>query len=82
MRIARLRRIRRPGRASYVRDRAYRLCGQCGLVRAEIDGLIDTMRHLTLTRQQNLELFYKQFRRREDAKLCEPCAIAVLNTAD
>ncbi len=45
------------------RDKALRLCGECGLGVAEIDGLIDTMRHTTLTRAENLALFREQFER-------------------
>ena len=35
-------------------ERAQRLCSQCGLVADEIDRLIDTRRHSTLTRDENL----------------------------
>lgn len=61
--------------------RAYRLCGECGLERGDITGLIDTMRHSTLTREQSLNLFYGQFHRKSDAKLCEPCANAILDAS-
>ena len=59
------------------RDKALRLCGGCGLDAAEIDGLIDDMRHTTLTRAENLALFRPQFER-----VSEDCAVAVLVAAD
>ncbi len=39
------------------RDKALRLCGECGLDVAEIDWLIDSSRHTTMTRAENLALF-------------------------
>ena len=61
------------------RDKALRLCGECGLGVAEIDGLIDDMRHTTLTRDENLTLFRAQFERAADADYCEDCAVAVMD---
>ena len=46
---------------------------------AEIDRLIDDMRHSTLSREENLDLFRDTFERREDAELCIGCAEAVLD---
>ena len=44
-------------------DLAYRICESCGLDVAEVDRLIDTMRHGRLTRNENLELFRDTFER-------------------
>ena len=62
-------------------DLAYRVCSACGLDSSEIDQLIDDMRHSTLTREENLDLFHDTFERREDAELCIDCAEAVLDAA-
>ena len=62
-------------------ERAYLLCGKCGLTGDEVDWLIDANQNSTLTREQSLELFYATFEYRRDAELCEPCAEAVLNAA-
>ncbi len=64
------------------RDKALRLCGECGLEAAEIDWLIDTMRHSTLTRAENLALFRAQYERPADAGSCEDCAFAVMDAAE
>ena len=48
---------------------------------AEIDRLIDDMRHSTLSREENLDLFRDTFERREDAELCIGCAVAVVDAA-
>ncbi len=63
------------------RGKALRLCGDCGLAVAEVDRLIDTMRHTTLTRAENLALFRAQYERPADADFCQDCAVAVLDTA-
>ena len=63
-------------------ERAHRLCGACGLPTNEINQLIDDVRHSTLAREENLELFYATFKDRADAKLCEPCAEAALDAAE
>jgi hypothetical protein len=60
-------------------DRVHRLCRECGLDIDAIDRIIDDVRHSTLTRQENLGLFYATFQRRADAELCRPCAEAVLD---
>ena len=62
-------------------DVAYQICGACGLERSEVDQLISDMRRGTLTREENLDLFYATFERREDAELCVGCAEAVLDAA-
>ena len=62
-------------------QRAHRICGQCGLGPVVVDELIDTMRHSTLTREQNLELFFGTFEDPSDAELCLPCAEAVAQAA-
>ena len=62
-------------------QRAHRLCEGCGLGPGEVDGLIDNVRHSTLTREENLELFYGTFEDPSQAEACEPCAEAVLETA-
>ena len=64
------------------RGKALRLCGGCGLDVAEVDWLIDTMRHSTLTRAENLALFRAQYERPADAAYCEDCAVAVLDAAE
>ena len=63
-------------------DRAYRLCSECGLDRAQLDQLIDDVAHSTLDRQQQRELFYSTFGEGDpDPELCRPCAEAVLDAA-
>ena len=42
---------------------------------------IGNVRHSTLTREENLELFYGTFEDQANAILCEPCAEAVLDAA-
>ncbi len=54
----------------------------CGLDSSGVDHLIDVMRHSTLTGEENLEMFYNTFERREDAALCIDCAEAVLDAAE
>ncbi len=63
-------------------ERAHRICGECGLRSDETDQLIGDMQHSTLTREENLELFYATFEVWRDAELCEPCAQAVLDAAE
>ena len=63
------------------RDKVLRLCGECGLDVADIDGLIDGSRHTTLTWAENLALFRQQFERVSDADYCADCAAAVLDAA-
>lgn len=67
------------GRPPTPTDVAYRICGACGLDIAEVDQLIDDMRHSTLSREQNLDLFRDTFEQREDAEFCIDCAQAVLD---
>ncbi len=62
-------------------ERAYRLCGECGLTVPEVDWLIDANKNSTLTREQSLELFHATFEDRRDMELCEPCAEAVVDAA-
>ncbi len=64
------------------RDKALRLCGECGLEAAEIDWLIDGSRHTTLTQAENLALFRAQFERPADADFCQDCAVAVMDAAE
>ena len=42
-------------------DRAYRLCGECGLPSSEVDGLLGIMRENPTTRADKLEEFRKLF---------------------
>ena len=70
-----------PVRPMTLTEIAYQTCGSCGLTTAEIDGLIDTARHSTLSRQENLDLFHDTFEQHEDAELCLDCAEAVLNVS-
>ena len=71
----------RSARQAIAIDLAYRICDACGLDVAEIDQLIDDIRHSALTREENLDLFRDTFERREDAELCIDCAEAVLDAA-
>ncbi len=64
------------------RDGAHRLCGECGLSVADVDGLIEASRHTTLTRAENLARFRAQYERPADADFCEDCAVAVLGAAE
>ncbi len=64
------------------RDKALRLCGECGLDVAEIDGLIDDMLHSTLTRDEIMALFRARYERPADADFCKDCAVAVLDAAE
>ena len=61
---------------------AYTECGPCDLTPAEVDDLIETTRHSTLTREQNREVFIDTFEDREDAEECLPCADAILDVSD
>jgi hypothetical protein len=47
----------------------------------EFEWMIETMRTSFQTRQEKLDGFYQQFKRRKDARWCEPCANVVLNVA-
>ena len=62
-------------------QRAHRLCEGCGLGPGDVGGLIDNVRHSTLTREENLDLFYGTFEDQADAEACVPCAEAVLDAA-
>ncbi len=66
-------------------DRAYRLCGQCGLEASEVDTLIDNARHSGLTRDEQIRLFEEAYidGAKLDAagELCLPCIEAVLDVA-
>ncbi len=64
------------------RNKALRLCGECGLDVAEIDQLIDDVQHSTLSRAENLALFRQPFERPADADFCQDCAVAVLDAAE
>ncbi len=63
-------------------ERAYRICDDCGIDRPGVDALINAVHHAELTRAQKLALFREQFAREEDARLCEPCAVAVLDAGN
>jgi len=62
-------------------ERAYRLCGDCGLSQQKTEPLIETMRTSPRTREQELEAFRTTFASRAHAKLCETCAEAVLDAS-
>jgi hypothetical protein len=53
--------------------------GECGLDAEDVDRIIDTVQHSTLSREENLELFLGTFEDPDDAELCLPCAEAVLD---
>ncbi len=63
-------------------ERAYRVCGECGILPFEIDQQIDDARHTTLTREESLALFGGLFERREDAESCRDWPEAVLDAAE
>lgn len=46
-----------PITAESLSDRAYRLCGQCGLEPDDVDTLIDNSRRAKLTREEQIQLF-------------------------
>lgn len=60
-------------------DRAYRLCGECGLEAAKKDWLIGVMRENPKTRAKKLKEFRTLFDDPLDLESCEPCAAAVLD---
>lgn len=60
-------------------DVAYRICGACGFDSSEVDQLIGTARHSTLSHEENLELYRSTFDRRANVELCIDCAEAVLD---
>ena len=62
-------------------ERAYRVCGGCGLTTTEIAWLIGVMHEHPKTRQELLEDFRVRFDDPEDLAFCEPCAEAVLDAA-
>ena len=63
-------------------DRAYRLCGDYGLNRAQVDQLIDDMAHLPLDRDGLIELFEGPFELEDDHReRCRPCVEAALDAA-
>ncbi|UCE61592.1 MAG: hypothetical protein JSU63_07545 [Phycisphaerales bacterium] len=43
-------------------EKAYRLCQDCDLPKAEVDQLIDDHRHTTLSREQSLSFFDATFK--------------------
>ena len=62
-------------------DRAYRLCGECGLPSTEVDWMIGVMRENPKTRAEKLEEFHILFDNVLRPEYCEPCAEAVLDAA-
>ena len=62
-------------------ERAYQLCGECGLAPDEVGRLITGLKGTTLTREQAAELYRDTFEKPEDAELCLPCAEAVAEAA-
>ena len=52
------------------------------MTHAEVDELIDTARHSTLTREQNRELFVATFADSTDAEECLPCVDAILDASN
>ena len=59
----------------------YEICGECDLDKAGVDQLVDDIKHATLSRGEQLDLFRAQFEKPADAKLSESCAIAILDRA-
>ncbi len=62
-------------------ERAYRVCGECGLSTTEVALLIGVMRESPKTRAELLEDFRVRFDHPDDLTWCEPCAEAVLDAA-
>ncbi|MHC4698764.1 MAG: hypothetical protein ACYTFA_18700 [Planctomycetota bacterium] len=63
-------------------QRAYKECRPCGLAESEIDELIDTRRHSTVSREESIELFESTFSPDETGpEDCTPCLEAVLDAA-
>ena len=59
------------------------MCAECAdLEPDEVDELIATVRSAPGTRADKLRLFIGQFDDPRNAEYCEPCAKAVLDTAD
>ncbi len=67
-------------------DRAYRLCGVCGLPSSDVDRLIAENRASTLTRGEAVKLWegtYSDPDGLADAReLCMPCVDAVIRVAE
>ena len=64
-------------------DRAYRLCSECGLDRAQLDQLIDDVAHSTLDRDGLIQFFDATLEPEDDHReLCMPCVEAVLDIAN
>ena len=61
-------------------DRAYRICKDCGLYEPEIDELINTMRHSTLTTAEQVQL-WKDTAEPGAVELCRDCVDAVVMVA-
>ena len=62
-------------------DVAYAGCEPCDMTHAEVDQLIDDVRHSTLTREQNRELFIATYANRMDAEECLPCIDTMIGAA-
>jgi hypothetical protein len=65
------------------RERAHRLCGECGLDRDRIEQLIGSAANSTLDRNDMIWLCEAMFEPEDDQRgLCTPCVEAVLDTAE
>ena len=66
-------------------ESAYRVCGECGLATAEVDGLIREVRGGELGREQAIKLWVRTYddpaRLEQARELCGGCVDAVLDAA-
>ena len=62
-------------------EAARRICDLCGLFEAEVDRMIDDMRHSTLNRDQLLAAYRATYADSGDGEACIDCSEAVLDAA-
>ena len=67
-------------------DRAYRLCGECGLPYTDVDRLVAENRASTLTREEAVKLWEGTYADSDvladPRELCMPCVDAVIRAAE
>lgn len=62
-------------------ERAYRICGECGLEPDEIDRQIENKSRSTLSREEEIKLYHSTGKLGDDLPPCLPCMEAVLDAA-
>lgn len=62
-------------------EAACRICDSCGLLEAEVDRMIDDMRHSTLSREQLIDLYRATYTDEGDGEACIDCSNAILDAA-